>query len=72
MNTSHLGSVKNKIVATDLLKERSNCNFNSKELTEIIFENKEEYKLYKEWCRMIDEDPVLRNREEFYDMTREE
>ena len=35
------GSMKNKIVATELLEERANCNFDQKELKNLLVSDKD-------------------------------
>jgi hypothetical protein len=36
-NYPRLGSIKNKIVAEDLIEERAKCNFDQKELTIALY-----------------------------------
>lgn len=66
------GSIKNKIVSPDLIEERQKCNFNSQELTEFLYNGKENVNKIQDYIETIDKDPILRNSHKFYDMTREE
>ena len=66
------GSIKDKIVAPDLLDERAKRNFDGEELTHVLFRGKDKYDDYKENMTLGESDPVLRNTHEWYDMTREE
>jgi len=54
------GSVKNKVVATDLLEERANCNFDQEKLRVILHGGELQFKIYKD---MLDDFsvPELRN-----------
>ena len=67
------GSVKNKIVSSDLQEERANSDFNIKEgniLYHLDFfcDAEKRYKFAKEMA----DDPILKNSHLFYEMTREE
>ena len=67
------GSVKNKIVSSDLLQERSNMDFHIE--GGIIFKHMDYYVDFDQWQKddkFMENDPVLRNSHEFYEMTREE
>lgn len=66
------GSIKNKIIASDLEEERLKANFNQAELTESWFGGKDKWEEYKNLIAEIDRDDILRNTEKWYDMTREE
>eukprot|EP00347_Sterkiella_histriomuscorum_P006528 403352422 len=66
------GSIKNKIVADDLLEERKNLNFNQEELTHLFFGSKEFYEEFNEHIRFMEADPLLRNDQTWYELTREE
>ena len=66
------GSIKNKIVASDLEEERLKSNFNGQELTESWFGGKQALEDYKSMMAIMENDPILRNTEKWYDMTREE
>jgi hypothetical protein len=68
----NLGSIKNKIVATDLQEERDKGNFNKEEMSEILYEDKAFLSLYRDWIRVMESDKVLTNTEKWYEMTREE
>ena len=39
------GSIKNKIVATELVEERANCDFDGSELSKIFFDDPEGLKV---------------------------
>jgi hypothetical protein len=67
-----MGSIKNKIVASDLEEERNKCNFNKDELTDILFGGREIYEEIKADLDIMESDPILRNTEKWYDFTREE
>ena len=67
------GSVKNKIVASALLEERANRDFELEGGS--IFKHLDyfnNYDHYVQFDRFMQSDPVLRNSHSFYDMTREE
>ena len=53
------GSINNKIVASELVAERSNKNFDGNEIFK-FFAQDSEYKVFKENVgRHIDENPIL-------------
>mmetsp|Transcript_18121 Transcript_18121/g.30956 ORF Transcript_18121/g.30956 Transcript_18121/m.30956 type:complete len:84 (+) Transcript_18121:40-291(+) len=67
------GSIKNKVVATDLLEERAKKDFDEKVgggLVSLI--DKECHDRYKEAVEFTSSDPIMRNSHKFYEMTREE
>ncbi len=66
------GSIKDKIVAPDLLEERAKRNFNVQELTLALAGGQQNFDEYIRNVKFIESDPILRNSEKFYDMTREE
>lgn len=66
------GSIKDKIVAPDLLEERAKRNFDAEELTHALYGGKQGYDEYVRIHTFIESDPILRNDEKFYEMTREE
>ncbi|CDW75768.1 acyl-coenzyme a oxidase [Stylonychia lemnae] len=66
------GSIKNKIVASDLEEERKNLNFDQMELTEFLYYGKENYAKYQGWIKLVEKEPILANHHSWYDMTREE
>lgn len=70
--TPRLGSIKNKIVASDLEDERKKLNFNQTELTHFLFGGKAKHEEYQEWIRFMEADPILKNDHTWYEMTREE
>lgn len=72
MKKQELGSIKNKIVATDLLEERAKCNFNMNEMALLLYGGKEELDIVKGWVSEMEGDSILRNNEKWYEMTREE
>lgn len=67
MQTRVLGSIKNKITATDLIEERKNCDFDQEKLRVILHGGELSYKLYKD---VIDEMtvPELKNHYGFMEM----
>ena len=66
------GSIKNKIVASDLEEERKNCNFDQKELAQLVWGGKERYERVKTISADFENDDVLRGTEKWYDFSREE
>ena len=67
-----LGSIKNKVVASDLLEERSLCNFDQKALRQILFQGPDEIARIDSILEDFAKDPVLRSSEKFYEYTRAE
>jgi len=65
------GSIKEKRVAIDLLEERQKCNFDQLELSHFIY-GKEKYEDYLQAQRLLEDDPILRGSEKFYEMSRPE
>lgn len=66
------GSIKNKIVASDLLEERSKCAFDKEELEVLVKggpANKKEFDLYGS---IFDRHPELANNHKFFEMTVDE
>ena len=64
-----LGSFKNQIIASDLVEERANCNYDKEELAnflDILHQSK------KELFDLIASMPETRNNFEFYEMSTEE
>ena len=73
MTQRQAGSIKNKIVATELLEERAKRNFDQKELKLITFNMPDE--IDAKWNRVVSDmetDPELALTHEYYEMTREE
>lgn len=66
------GSIKNKIVASDLLAERANCDFNQAALREILYQGPSEIARIDSIVEDFNKDPVLRSSEKFYELTRAE
>ena len=68
-----LGSIKKRIVASDLLQERANCDFDAQNGNAIsnILEPKTQAKLRELKNAMVN-DPELANSHKFYDMSRAE
>lgn len=54
-----LGSMKNKIVATDLIEERAKCNFDQNELAMICFPPGPGRDTFMKALKDIEEDPKL-------------
>ena len=67
-----MGSIKNKIVSSDLEDERKKCGFDQKELSHYIWGNETEYLRMKDLINDMESDPVLIGSEKWYDMSREE
>jgi hypothetical protein len=67
-----MGSIKNKIVASDLEDERAHCNFDQKELTLKLFKDQESLNDVLEDIRIMESDPILRNTEKWYELNRDE
>ena len=53
MQTRVLGSIKNKVVATDLLQERANCDFDQEKLRVILHGGELAYQLHKDFCNKL-------------------
>ena len=67
------GSVKNKIVASDLIEERNNRDFEIK--GGLLYKNIDFYANFdqlQEFDKFMENDPILRNSHHFYEMSREE
>ena len=67
-----MGSIKNKIVASDLEDERKKCNFDQQELTHLLWGGKEKHLRAREVQEDMNRFEVLRGSEKWYDMSREE
>ena len=67
-----MGSIKNKIVASDLEEERKKCNFDQKELATLLWGGKQDYTRVKDIWGDLQSDKGLQATEKWYDMTREE
>jgi hypothetical protein len=67
-----MGSMKNKIVATELVEERAKCNIDQRELFVLFAGSEEQAEILLLEQKKILADPALQNGFEFYDMTREE
>ena len=66
------GSVKNKIVASDLLAERAKCDFNQEELRILINGGSLNYSLLKKHYERFGANPGTRNHLTWYELTPEE
>ena len=66
------GSVKNKIVAPELLKERQNCNFDRNELKNMFWVDEESKSVYDKCQHDVENDPNLHLTHKFYEWTPEE
>ena len=66
------GSWKNKIVAPELLKERSNINFDTAEMNRLFRSEDQITKLSEKVIEDIETDPKLALTHKYYEMTREE
>ena len=58
-------------MASDLLEERKNCNFDQAELWDLIF-TKKHVEYFKKIINIMESDPQLTNSHKYYDMTRAE
>lgn len=67
-----LGSMKNKVVAPELLEERANCNFDQAEMKQVMSPIMNE--VIEQCAKDIKEDPWLAQTvsHKYYEMTREE
>lgn len=65
------GSLKTKVVASDLLEERKNLDFDQKELSYLFFGSKEVYEDWHIKVSQIINDPVLRKEADWYEKNRE-
>ena len=52
--------MKNKIVSSDLLAERHNCNFDKAEMKKIMFQDEETLQIFERTKNEMLEDPFLR------------
>ena len=66
------GSIKNKIVAPDLLAERAKCDFNQQEMREFLAGDKERYESTKREFSRFAQNPALRNHLKWYELDPEE
>ena len=66
------GSIKNNIVATELVEERSNCNFDQEELFNIYCSNPKviEWKAKAEFDEA--NDPIMKNTHKYYEWSPKE
>ena len=71
-NKRVLGSIKNKVVAPELLEERANCNFDQAEMKQVMSPIMNE--VIEQCAKDIKEDPFLAETvsQKYYEMTREE
>lgn len=66
------GSIKNKIVATELVEERAKCNFDQEELYNIYYSDPNIREMRQRTDRDIDSDPILANTHKYYEWTPKE
>ena len=66
------GSIKNKIVATELVEERNKCNFDQKELYYLYYADPEVLKLKDKCEHDAETDPILANTHKYYEWTPKE
>ena len=71
-STIRMGSIKNKVVASDLEDERKQCNFDLQELTHFVWGGADEFQRVKGIFEDMERVPELRGSEKWYDMSREE
>jgi hypothetical protein len=67
-----MGSIKNKIVSSDLEEERKHRNFDNKELAILIWNGEQDYLRMKDIYADLQADKGLQSSEKWYDMSREE
>lgn len=73
MTSKHIpGSIKNKIVNSDLQEERDKCAFDRKEMQAILHGGKDKLALRVAASEKMAKHPELANHHHFYDMTRDE
>ena len=68
------GSIKRKIVSSDLIQERANRDFDD-ENGEVLFKTLcvgGPFEHRQEFLKVLDSDPILQNSHKFYEMTSEE
>jgi Acyl-coenzyme A oxidase N-terminal len=66
------GSIKNKVVASDLEEERKHLNFDQRELTNLVWGGPHEHARILDLVKDMEADPVLKCSEKWYDYSREE
>jgi hypothetical protein len=66
------GSVKNKIVNSDLEEERNKCDFDRVELELLLKGGEESMARINGLLSDMESDPILRHSEKYYEMSREE
>lgn len=64
-----LGSQKDKIVASDLIEERANCNFDKEEMVKFLDDL---HAVKKEYMDLFGSMPETRNHHNFYEFTTDE
>ena len=66
------GSIKNNIVASDLIKERKNCNFDQEEMFSIYYSNVEVRKIKAKADFDAANDPIMKNTHKYYEWSPKE
>ena len=67
------GSMKNKVIASELQAERDKCAFDQKELHTFIHGGPVELELQMKWNNLLDKHPKeLGNHHKYYEMSRDE
>jgi hypothetical protein len=67
------GSMKNKVVASELQAERNKCAFDQKELMAYLHGGQQEFDLQIKWFNLLEKHPYdLGNHHHFFEMTRSE
>ena len=66
------GSIKSKIVATELVEERAKSNFDHDELYTTYYSDPISREIRERVFKEMEEDPILRNTHKFYEMTTKE
>lgn len=73
-NKRVLGDMKNKIVASELVDERANCNFDQSEMKKILMPDEVSNQIRDQVAKDIQSDPEIAwsVSEKYYEMSREE
>ena len=66
------GSIRNNIVATELVGERSKCNFDQEEMYRIYYSNPEIRKIKAKADFNAANDPIMKNTHKYYEWSPKE
>jgi hypothetical protein len=72
MSAIRHGSIKNKVVASDLEAERNKKNFDQQELTHMLWGGADEFARVQGFWEDVEKVDALKASEKWYDYTREE